>query len=80
MKPSSWWAASEWAVSNDQKRDLGRPPDDLLDYLVDLAIAGPAKATRHAVPSPGSMVAVRWLMRTITPPTVLKSLSSKDTF
>ena len=27
---------------NDQKLDLGRIPDGLLDYLVDLAIAGPA--------------------------------------
>lgn len=38
-----------------------------------------AKPTRHVVPSPGSMLAVRWLIRTITPTTVLRCLSSKAT-
>lgn len=39
-----------------------------------------AKPTRQVVPSPGSMVAVRWLMRTMVPTTVLRCLSSKATF
>ena len=38
------------------------------------------KPTRQVVPSPGSMVAVRWLTRTITPTTVFRCLSSKATF
>ena len=38
------------------------------------------KPTRQVVPSPGSMLAVRWLMRTITPTRVLRYLSSKATF
>ena len=39
-----------------------------------------AKPTRHWVPSPGSMVAVRLLMRTMVPTTVCRYLSSKATF
>ena len=38
------------------------------------------KPTRHCVPSPGSMVAVRLLMRTMVPTTVCRYLSSKATF
>jgi len=38
------------------------------------------KPTRQVVPSPASMLAVRWLMRTITPTTVFRCLSSKATF
>lgn len=38
------------------------------------------KPTRQLVPSPVSMVAVRWLMRTMVPTTVLRYLSSKATF
>lgn len=34
---------------NDQTLDLGRSPDDLLDYLVDLAIAGPAVCTLRSL-------------------------------
>ena len=37
------------------------------------------KPTRQAMPSPGSMVAVRWLMRTITPTMMLRCLSAKAT-
>lgn len=39
-----------------------------------------AKPTRQWVPSPGSMVAVRLLMRTMVPTTVCRYLSSKATF
>ena len=39
-----------------------------------------AKPTRQLMPSPGSMVAVRWLMRTMVPTMVLRCLSSKATF
>ena len=39
-----------------------------------------AKPTRQLVPSPGSIEAVRWLMRTMVPTTVLRCLSSKATF
>ncbi len=39
-----------------------------------------AKPTRQVVPSPGSIEAVRWLMRTMVPTTVLRCLSSKATF
>lgn len=39
-----------------------------------------AKPTRQVVPSPGSMDAVRWLMRTMLPTTVFRCLSSKATF
>ena len=38
------------------------------------------KPTRHCVPSPGSRVAVRLLMRTMVPTTVCRYLSSKATF
>jgi hypothetical protein len=38
------------------------------------------KPTRQLVPSPVWMVAVRWLMRTMVPTTVLRYLSSKATF
>lgn len=38
------------------------------------------KPARHLVPSPGSMLAVRSLMRTMVPTTVLRYLSSKATF
>src|SRR5690606_3311832 len=39
-----------------------------------------AKPTRQWVPSPGSIVAVRLLMRTMVPTTVCRYLSSKATF
>lgn len=39
-----------------------------------------AKPTRQVVPSPGSIEAVRWLMRTMVPTTVFRCLSSKATF
>lgn len=38
------------------------------------------KPTRQVVPSSGSMLAVRWLMRTITPTKVFRRLSSKAIF
>lgn len=37
---------------DDSELDLGPPPDDLVDYLVDLAIAGPAVCALRALRTP----------------------------
>ena len=69
------------ALAAESKRQLSTLlTRSLWDSQTSRMCRSKPKPTRHCVPSPGSMVAVRLLMRTMVPTTVCRYLSSKATF
>lgn len=69
------WRALIWLVSVAL-----RPSGQGYGGQISTTWRSSRKPTRHVVPSPGSMLAVRWLIRKMVPTTVLSYLSLKSAF